>query len=565
MSNLIKSVIPCASGSNSGGGGTSAGLWELAAPGTPAAGFVSFDNANPTLATELQISETRKDGKNVGATLATYQQGAHIYVRVNSAEYVILKIDTNTQAGGVYTFTGTVTPGPDALVVGEDVNIITDQVFQDPQAISDSLDLLYGYKNWRGYPEDLWIENNADLGPGSATFLTDLPSVYPDGYNLLNAKKAKLTEGIQTQYPIVMAGGAELIGGSIEYNGPTGRGPLGFEDAFLTISNTTTIESTEIKCRVTGVAGRLVNAQTLIERDVVSNCTKPYAYYGSIVHTTNGITNWVQSQTTPSTFNNTAGATISLKLDGFVFGDTGGFGGTSDSFDGTGADAAASFKVDIIGANVAMESTTNVFFRVTDDNTITEGAISGNTLSAASTGGLINLTDKSLNSFFSGNSQNIGNTFRRGMIIVQDNALETNYQGQNVPTPLVFDNVSGSLADSGWRVNPDGTLEYINPNADFYGNFDWNFGITKVGGGANEVTLYIYKQSTGGAWAILSEGTTVAKSSPLTVESNDEVEGIINYPVVATFGDKFAGWASINSPPGNPDNIKLISLNGGVL
>jgi len=267
-------------------------------------------------------------------------------------------------------------------------------------------------------------------------------------------------------------------------------------------------------------------------------------------------------QQTPSTFSNTAGAVIDLRLDGFGFGDQGAFGSTGDGFDATGADAATTLKVDITGANIGIESTTDVFFRVTDDNTITEGSISGNTLTAASTGGLINLTDKSLNSFFSGNSQNIGNTDRKGAILTQDNAQETANPGVvDQPEALEVDNVAGSNTDSAWQVNPDGTLEYINPNADFPGNFVWPFVITKIGGGTNEAVVYIYKQPSGGAWSVLTDGTQEAKTGRLTIESNDEVSGSIAFPVVAQFGDKFRLYGSVNS---TNDDLLLISQQGVV-
>jgi len=48
----------------------------------------------------------------------------------------------------------------------------------------------------------------------------------------------------------------------------------------------------------------------------------------------------------------------------------------------------------------------------------------------------------------------------------------------------------------------------------------------------------------------------VATSGPLTVESNDEVSGVILAPVVAENDTEFELWGSVNS---NNDNIVLIS------
>jgi len=45
-------------GNGGGGGGSSAGLWTLVSSGIPLSGEVSFNNADPILATELNISNT---------------------------------------------------------------------------------------------------------------------------------------------------------------------------------------------------------------------------------------------------------------------------------------------------------------------------------------------------------------------------------------------------------------------------------------------------------------------------------------------------------------------------
>lgn len=84
------------------------GTWryrtETAAP--PASGQVRFNNADPTLATELYMSETNDGGTDVSAFLDLLNDGALIYLQEqsDSDNHFIIEISSNVDSGTYRTF-----------------------------------------------------------------------------------------------------------------------------------------------------------------------------------------------------------------------------------------------------------------------------------------------------------------------------------------------------------------------------------------------------------------------------------------------------------------------------
>ena len=82
---------------------TGLGIWkyrtEIAAP--PASGQVRFNNADPSLATEMYIHETNRDGTDLANFLALIAVDSILYLqdRRNADNFFVIEVATNTDSG----------------------------------------------------------------------------------------------------------------------------------------------------------------------------------------------------------------------------------------------------------------------------------------------------------------------------------------------------------------------------------------------------------------------------------------------------------------------------------
>jgi len=436
---------------------------------------------------------------------------------------------------------------------------------------------------WKENPNTLYFNNlTGDRAGDNINDYLQVPNAeYPLGYIEFPEDSVVWLSGyVSHDYPISHTGNISFKGrgtgpteDGLSFTGVTGMGPVSKgEDAGLyvkngivSISNCSTVVSASPGIPViTGVI--FENCTTLFDTSG-SGYPKAYRFDDNTTIKANGDT-FLVFQDSPVSFNNmTSSSSVSIEGINNFTNTLNNFPLTSgDIFDLTGLDiidpAQGVVSVSVDGCLANMEDPNWVFIRVTDDDTIHDGIISNNKLEASSTGAFINLDVKSINTVFSGNSENIGNTDRKGAILTQDNTQETANPGViDEPVQLEVNNADGATTNSSWEVNVDGSLEYINPNASYSGDFVWPFVLTKIGGGTNEAVVYIYKQSPGGSWGVLSDGSQEEKTGRLTIESNDEVSGSIAFPVVAEFGDKFRLYGSVNS---TNDDLLLIGQQGVV-
>ena len=82
---------------------TGFGIWkyrtEIAAP--PASGQVRFNNADPSIATEMYIHETNQNGVDMGNFFDLVVAGSILYLqdRRDSDNFFIIEVTTNTDSG----------------------------------------------------------------------------------------------------------------------------------------------------------------------------------------------------------------------------------------------------------------------------------------------------------------------------------------------------------------------------------------------------------------------------------------------------------------------------------
>ncbi len=82
---------------------TGFGIWkyrtEIAAP--PATGQVRFNNADPSLATEMYIHETNQNGDDMGNFFALIAVDSILYLqdRRNADNFFVIEVATNTDSG----------------------------------------------------------------------------------------------------------------------------------------------------------------------------------------------------------------------------------------------------------------------------------------------------------------------------------------------------------------------------------------------------------------------------------------------------------------------------------
>lgn len=127
------------------GGLSGLGVWRYRTETTspPASGQIRFNNADPELATELFIAETNDGGTDVSAFLALLTDGSLIYIQeqANSANFIIVEVDTNTDSGTFATI-GIQAVVQQGAALSQNVRVIVvvnivGDVIPDPLLLSD--------------------------------------------------------------------------------------------------------------------------------------------------------------------------------------------------------------------------------------------------------------------------------------------------------------------------------------------------------------------------------------------------------------------------------------------
>ncbi len=86
---------------------TGLGIWkyrtEIAAP--PASGQVRFNNADPSIATEMYIHETNQNGLDLANIFALIEANTLLYLqdRQNSDNFFVISVTSNTDSGAYRT------------------------------------------------------------------------------------------------------------------------------------------------------------------------------------------------------------------------------------------------------------------------------------------------------------------------------------------------------------------------------------------------------------------------------------------------------------------------------
>ncbi len=141
------------------GGLSGLGVWRYRTEtGTPpASGQIRFNNSDPELATELFIAETNDGGTDVETFLALLDDGSLIYIQEqsNSANFIIVEVDTNTDSGTFRTI-GIQAVVQQGAALSQNTRVIVviniaGQAFPDPLLLSDGSAAAPSY-SWSSAP-----------------------------------------------------------------------------------------------------------------------------------------------------------------------------------------------------------------------------------------------------------------------------------------------------------------------------------------------------------------------------------------------------------------------------
>jgi len=649
----------------SGGGSTGFGLWKYTTTtGLPASGYVSFDNADPLLATTLFISDTREDGLNVSQALSTITYGASVMVKHDEENYLLVQVTSFIQPPGVHQFNIQQVTAIGALSDQDEVGIAPDRVIEAiPSSSGGSLGIGEWLLQTTGIPAigeitrpstgllNIHKERNdglygtVDMGPAllqyrrgcviflkssatkilefviedvtdqgdyvqyaysNAVFGADAPSepYGPNPGDIVSVIGDQSGDPTPTRtiydpddirqfiIPMPAEFAPDYPPGSEVYGIPDGEnwgfaGNVSFTRPFYNLGTAGLVGqgvplATGLNASGSGLPIVLIdgdNGQFFIDNltmfgDIwMDSRNQAFTEFTDLIVACPDL--GTSDETLTMTMDNIqfAIATSSLEFtntlyDSVVVRNC----RTSDNafalvntkvLDFTGLNSAGSNLLTITGSTVNAFTDLAGMYVVNDDATIKAGSVSDNKLVLKAPGitpeFVSGVDAKSLNTVFRANT-GFFNTVRKGYLLTRNNADQTPNAGVDVPSKLVVSNATNSITNSSFEVTALSSLRLANPNVVgqdiFEGNLSVQFSVTKVGGGANEVTLFVYKKDPGGVFAPLTDGTAVATSGPLTVESNDEVSGVILAPVVAENDTEFELWGSVNS---NNDNIVLIS------
>lgn len=419
-----------------------------------------------------------------------------------------------------------------------------------PEEMADAFDVLLDNRHWREGPNSVYVIDEQDMI--NQGLLQPANADYPNGfYQVPAGKRLVLDRVVDHSLPIELNGvpfveGLLGLGSGLNYTGGLGNGPVTLgEDAGLVVRGSAgTSFNNMVVQNFSGTTGILSDGAGFGVSGVVFLALKAMSLIGNSSDFFSSARNFVFFQSTPSTITLGAGETITASFDNFFVANTGPLGITGDFMDLTGADPGT---LNITGAGNTTDMTApNAMFLVTDDNTIDSGLFTNNRQSTSMIAEFIRgIDEKALNTVFAGN--NFENTLRKGAILMNGNATATPNAGAGV-----YSKALGTFEESdtvsGWEMDVNGRLTYIDPNTDFEGDFVLSASIGKIGGGSNDLQVAVYKNGL----APLDDGLATAETDPLTVESGDFVSAPITFPVIATFGDYYEIWVNVDSNNDDP-------------